>query len=124
MGVVLFPADKRKNGCTDLTGLAAAVVLPKRPKSANVAVAFHGYKTWSLALGKEYKLRAVENRLLERTFGYRRLMLCIRQRTLLESRVCGLELIRFRQRSMVECCENGSVLLAGSFLGNKLAINY
>jgi hypothetical protein len=70
MGVALFPADKRENGRTDLTRLAVAFVLRKRPKSATVAAALHGYKTWSLTLGEEYKLRAVENRLLKRTFGY------------------------------------------------------
>jgi hypothetical protein len=124
MGAALFPADKRENGRTDLTRLTVAFVLRKRPKSATVAVALHGYKTRSLTLGKEYKLRAVENRLLKRTFEYQRLMLCNRHRMLLESGACGLELIRFRQISMVECCEHDSVLLAGSFLGNKPALNY
>jgi len=66
MGVALLPADERKNGCTDLTALTVTVVLPKCPKSATVAVALHGYQTCSLALGKEYKLRAVENGLLEK----------------------------------------------------------
>jgi len=69
MGVALVPADKRKNCCTNLTGLAVAVVLRKRPKSATVAAALHGYKMLFLTLGEEYKLRAVENRVLK-AFGY------------------------------------------------------
>jgi hypothetical protein len=69
MGVALFPVDQRTNGCTDMTRQTVAFYLRNSQKFATLAADLNGYKTWSLKIGKKYKLRAVENKVLNRTLG-------------------------------------------------------